>query len=329
MNEKIVTICIPLYNCENTISNTLDSLLKQTYKHIKIKVFDNQSTDNSSNIVKKYAEGHVNIYYELNEENLGAEGNFTKCIQNAEGDFTGIFHADDVYYSTIIEEQVNYFEKFDVVFVASHSYEINRDSKIIGTRLIPKELDVENVVVKKNHLRNLIFKYANFITCPSVLVRTEVYRESIKAWNIKDFGTSADLDVWLRLNKIGSMGFINKPLMEYRLAEESYSYRISKVRTTRHDLFKVLDKERNLNEKELQYKKFLEFKDITLRIINILRKKDMNSLIPEYHGNILSCLKLGVASKWHAKIFIVGLFIFILRPFLKKSVRKFVGVILG
>ena len=328
MNRQ-VTICIPLFNCEETISKTIDSLLNQSYEKIKIKIFDNRSTDKSGEISKEYAEKYDHIEYYLNEENLGAEGNFTKCILSAEGDYTAIFHSDDIYYQNIVKEQVEAFFDEDVVAVCTHANEIDRHGNIIGKRLIPDELSKSVNKIKKDNLRSLVFKYANFITCPSVMVKSDVLRNKIRSWNIEEFGTSADLDVWLRLNKLGSFIFLASPLMGYRVAEQSYSFRIAKTRITRHDLFKVLDREEGLSKQEYKFKNFLEFKDVTLRTINLIRSKKHDVELPKFRYRILSHFKISFYSKWHMKIFIVGFIIYISRPLLLRPIRKILGHILG
>ncbi len=140
--------------------------------------------------------------------------------------------------------------------------------------------------------------------------------------NIEDYGTSAELDVWLRLKRMGAIVFITKPLMGYRLAEESYSHRLAKVRTTRHDIFKVLDSEKSLTYKGIKYKDFLEFKDISLRIINILRKRDYDNEIPVHNYSIGTYFKIGLESKWHLKIFIIVFMVYLVRPFYNRTTRK-------
>ena len=329
MEDKLVTICIPLYNCENTISKTLDSLLNQTYQNIVIKIFDNQSTDRSGEIAKSYADNYESISYIRNKENVGAEENFTKCIANAEGDYTGIFHSDDIYSPTIIEEQVAAFLKNNVNCVACHANEIDEEGNIIGSRMIPSELRGKLNIIKKNKLRSLVFKYANFITCPSVLVKSDVYRDKIQYWNIREFGTSADLDVWLRLNKLGDMAFISKPLMGYRLALQSYSFRIAKSRITRHDIFKVLYKEIDLSKEEKSDLDFLELKDNTLRSINILRSNSYNADFPKLEISIFSLLGKSFQSFWHFRIFAISVVVQSTKPLLFKNLRKLLGSIRG
>ena len=97
--NKLVTICIPVYNGQRTIGATLDSLVSQSYKNIKIKVFDNCSTDNTQNIIKEFVEKYSNVSLHVNESNLGGEGNYNKCLEACEGDYSGIYHSDDKGYN--------------------------------------------------------------------------------------------------------------------------------------------------------------------------------------------------------------------------------------
>lgn len=62
IQQPLVCICIPNYNNEKTIAETLDSLLNQTYKNIIIKVFDNASIDKSRQIIEMYASRYPNIH---------------------------------------------------------------------------------------------------------------------------------------------------------------------------------------------------------------------------------------------------------------------------
>ena len=322
-NEK-VTICIPLYNCENTIAKTLDSLVNQSYENIRIKIFDNQSTDRSAEIVKGFVDKYSQIEYFYNEVNLGAEGNFTRCIQAAEGDFTAIFHSDDIYFSSMVEEQVNVLlNDSDVGAVACHAQEINENDEIVGERYIPSLLKKKDkYIFKPKELRSFVCKYSNFITCPSVMIKSSLLKNEIQTWNGDDFKSSADLDVWLRINENSRFAFIAKPLMGYRLAQESFSFRIAKLRTYKHDMFLVLESIENKTLEELEDSYFLEFKDITLRIVNIVRSKKLDEDLPAFDYNWHVLFKKSFFSLWHMKFFVIGLIIFMIRPLLTKQNRS-------
>lgn len=289
-----VTICIPTYNSEASIEETLKSILAQTYPDITIKIYDNASTDKTLEIVKQFSA----IEIITSETNIGAEANFTRCIQGAEGEYTAIFHADDVYVPTIIEKQIKAFEKnHELSAVCTHANEINEKGFKIGERFIPKEIK-RNQIIDNERLLELICSYGNFITCPSVMIKSKILKNNIQNWDGEKFKSSADLDLWLRVTRHGKMKFLLEPLINYRVASISTSYNLKRARTHRHDIFLVIDAYRNLIPSRLKRKiTFLEMKDLALRKLNAMKQ---NSFIyDKLNGGALSVVKSCTHSKWH------------------------------
>lgn len=304
-----VIASIPSYNSASTIKETILSLNSQTHPLDKIRVYDNQSTDNTRELVKELMSSISNLELIVNETNLGAEGNFTKCIAEASQDLCLIAHADDVYHKDFIKSAVEVFvNNQDVVATFCAANEINDRSEVIGKRFTPEELKKDSIaIMDREKGMSLFYRYGNFVTCPSVIARSSVFREKIRIWDGKTYHTSADLDVWMRLLEHGSMAFINKDLINYRVAEASYSYRIAKIRTTKHEIFRVLQGERykNYANKFQNNLNFLLNKDHANRFLNILRKKD-KELIRSYQWevsfNIFKIIKISLSSLWHLKM---------------------------
>lgn len=303
-----VVVCIPCFNAEATIARTLDTIVNQNFPLMKIKVFDNISTDRTTEIIKNYASKYPNIELHINEKNLGAEGNFTRCIQAAEGDYCAILHSDDLYEPDFISHSIKAIESSSgAVASFCNAYEINQNETVIGERFFPQEMSTNEVkALNEKELMALVFKYGNFITCPSVVVRSEIYKNQIKHWNGEKYKTSADLDVWMRLVQFGSIVGIKEKLMRYRVAEASYSYRIAKKRITRHDLFLVLDefvKNKKISKEDEENLYFLNLKDQSLRSLNIIRTKNKDVFFPnEYRVSFPFVLKKLLSSKWHFKM---------------------------
>ena len=109
MENPLVCICIPCFNADKTIVETLGTLRKQTYLNIEIHVFDNASTDTTVECVKKIADKRIQIH--LADGSSGdPESNFTRCLNLGRGDYTAIFHADDLYDPSIVEKEVKILE---------------------------------------------------------------------------------------------------------------------------------------------------------------------------------------------------------------------------
>jgi len=110
-NTPRVTIGIPVYNGEEYLASTLDTVLQQTYSDFTIIIADNASTDRTQEICADYAERDARIQYIRNPENVGASGNYTKCFEPAKTEFFRWQNADDPIEPTLLERCVKALDK--------------------------------------------------------------------------------------------------------------------------------------------------------------------------------------------------------------------------
>ncbi len=235
----LVCVCIPTYNAALTIQETLASILGQTYLNLVVHISDNASTDETLNIVESFKDPRVTIH--RHEFNVGGEGNFNRCIQYAEGEYSSIFHADDVYEPEMVATQIRCLEEnTQVATVFAEAKTIDASGVVTG--LIGKSfngddnLDLYDFVT----LFKSILKRGNFVVCPSAMFRTDVLKNEIQRWRGDLFKSSADLDVWLRVSSKHYVAFLKKPLMKYRVDNNQFSNRV-RLRTTQADFFLVTD----------------------------------------------------------------------------------------
>lgn len=238
--SPLVCVCVPAYNASSTITETLHSILDQSYKNIIVKVIDNASTDDTVAKVKKnISDTRVSVF--VNNENIGGENNFTRCIEMSEGEYTCIFHADDVYHRHLIEYQVSYLEsnpKSGAVF--SDAFLINENGVRIGCQGNFGRVKGEGITYNLSQIFKGILKYSNFFICPSAMMRTKICRNEIMIWNGSAYKTSADLDVWLRILKSHEIGILPNPLIDYRISNNQGSVDL-RGRVDRADMFLVID----------------------------------------------------------------------------------------
>jgi len=113
-----VSILVPVYNRANLIIETLISAANQTYKNIEIIVVDNKSTDNTYELIQKFAETHPNVKAFQNEENIGLVRNWRKCLDYVTGEFVKILFSDDLIAPSFVERTLPYLtDHEDVGFV--------------------------------------------------------------------------------------------------------------------------------------------------------------------------------------------------------------------
>lgn len=274
---KTVVIAIPARNSAATIRPTLDSALAQTYRELRIVVVDNASEDDTAAITREYSARDSRVELKTFSDLVSAEENFNRCLALAEGALVAILHADDVYEPEMIAEQVAFLDRHpECAIVFTHANTIDSKGTVTGERFFPRELRGTNVILNFEDLRSLVVKYGNFITCPSALMRSHVVGFELRGWNGKDFGSSADLDLWLRVAQRAAVGFISKPLMRYRISEHSFSVALQKVRTVRHPMFKVIEShlDGELDPITKWRMRFLEAKDASLVALNHMKRNE-------------------------------------------------------
>lgn len=234
-----VCICIPTYNSALTIQRTLTSLLNQTYENHIIHISDNASTDSTLEIIEAFKSEKIVIH--RHHENIGGEGNFNRCIAYAEGTYTSIFHADDLYHPTMVEEMVHFLENHqDHGAVLCAANLIDENDSLMGKLSLPDAQSQPYLSFAFGALFRAVLKHSNFLVCPSAMVKTDIYKHHIQKWDGSRFKTSADLDVWLRISQVEKLAVLSKPLMSYRISTGQYSERLRK-RTFRSDMFLVLE----------------------------------------------------------------------------------------
>ena len=91
--EEIITVIIPIYNASKYLSQCLDSVLSQTYKHLQIILINDGSTDDSLAICELYGEKDKRIMI-VNKENEGVSVARNIGIKYAEGTYIYFMDAE-------------------------------------------------------------------------------------------------------------------------------------------------------------------------------------------------------------------------------------------
>lgn len=128
MRAPKVSIIIPVYNVEEYIELTINSLLNQTLKEIEIILIDDGSTDNSRDIIKRYSERYENIKVIL-QQNSGPSRARNRGIQEATGEFIVFVDSDDLLPEESLEIRYNTAIKQDADLVIGGTYKFNSKRK--------------------------------------------------------------------------------------------------------------------------------------------------------------------------------------------------------
>ena len=180
----LLTVIVPSFNQGSFIARTLDSILTQDYRPLEVVVVDGASTDETVEVLKRYAGRHPELRW-ISERDSGPADAVNKGLALAKGEVASIQSSDDIYYPGALTVAMSAFRDHpDCGFVIGHYCGIDLDDNVLYTDKLP-EFSWE-----------AYFGLALCIPQSSIFFRMSVAREA-GGWNGKYF--SCDIDYWLRL----------------------------------------------------------------------------------------------------------------------------------
>lgn len=197
-----VTVVLPVYNHENYVGKTLDSMLAQDYSDVRIIAVDDGSTDSSSAVLDSFRH-RIQV---LKTDHRGPAAARNAAIQAADSDFIAFMDADDLCEPERLRLSVEKLEKenFDLVATSMRFVDTN-GAPLPGIWTCPPEAtnDMWGSLLERN-----------WIGTPTVTVR----RKALDAagWFDEAFSHSEDYDLWLRVGAEHRIGFIETPLIHCR-----------------------------------------------------------------------------------------------------------------
>jgi glycosyltransferase involved in cell wall biosynthesis len=238
------SIVVANYNNSNFIEECINSLNSQTYKNIEIIFFDDNSKDNSVDVIKNFTNVKIiqnkiqTEYGSLNQMNA-----FKKSVHLSTGDIIFFLDSDDYFKKDKVEKIINYFLE-------------HKNKKIVfDFPTIIKENEKFNVK-KKNNVFNTYWGYIHPTSCISI--RKEFINEIFhKTVNDKFTDIWLDLRVLLFSKYLSKYNTINENLTFYRQFEGNISSKFKrfkrlwwKRRSEAHDYFFYFMKINNLEVKK-------------------------------------------------------------------------------
>ena len=147
METPLVSIILPLYNSELYISQTIESIIKQSYTNWELIITDDCSFDNSYEIVKSYSAIDKRIVLFKLDKNRGAGYARNYSIKNSNGRFISFCDSDDQWKPNKLKTQLKYMMKHKYHFTCSAFDVINEKGKYIETIHPPEKLTFNKLLV--------------------------------------------------------------------------------------------------------------------------------------------------------------------------------------
>jgi glycosyltransferase involved in cell wall biosynthesis len=135
-----VTIAIPVFNGDNYLAETLDSVFTQTFQKFEVVIADNGSTDGTERICQDYAAKDMRIHYYRSDVNLGVTWNYKRVVGFSSGEYLMYLAHDDKLAPSFLEQCVAVLDTHpDVVLCYPKAIEIDTQ----GNALYKKEQFLE------------------------------------------------------------------------------------------------------------------------------------------------------------------------------------------
>jgi glycosyltransferase involved in cell wall biosynthesis len=247
MNKPIITVITVCYNSENKIKATIESVLQQHYDNLEYIVVDGGSTDNTIDIIKRYASKFNGDMRWISEPDEGVYDAMNKGIRKSKGDWIVFINAGDSFYSKDI---------LNKIFINDNDI-INND--VIYGKVNVKYSDQQEKIVSPEDLNEI---WKGMVFChQSSFIRSKVMKKYMYDLS---YEISADFDFF------------------YRLFNQNYSFNEVDYVISNYEFEGISnDRIKNFYEKKeivlssnpkTAYKLFYTFKIIDIRIRELLKK---------------------------------------------------------
>lgn len=208
---------MPAYNAGNTIYESIQSVLAQTYKHFELIVVNDCSSDNTKGIVENFIRSDSRIKFIDKVVNEGVASARNTGLDHAQGEFVAFLDSDDLWCEDKLKKQVELLNEYPNVDVTYTEY----------FRFIDKDFS-QKVSIPKGYTDYRLLLKGDFIANSSALYRFKKFRDIRQ----KRIGAE-DYLFWLEIfdhENVKGLG-INEPLMYYRVADKKESLSSNKIKS--------------------------------------------------------------------------------------------------
>jgi|GEM_PF-986679 len=207
-----ISILLPVYNGEETIADTVKSLLQQTYSDFELLVCIDGTNDRSEEIVRSFDDSRIKIL--KNEKNAGLGRTLNRLVYNADAEtkYIAMAEQDDFYYPDRLQQQYEYMEENADCGLVSGIAEHYDGEKVLfsfpGILTSGKNYPDD---LRENFLLN--YRYMIKVTNSCMMFRKKVHVDNGLYFSMHYPSISVDWSYILRFSLVGKIKGLNIPLV--------------------------------------------------------------------------------------------------------------------
>ena len=205
----LVSIIIPYFKKRKYILDTINSVLRQTYKNFEIIIIYDDQDKNDLSFIKKFTKLDKRISLIINKKSLGAGLSRNNGIKRCKGKYVGFIDADDMWKKNKLELQIKFMKKKNCQISHTNYEIINKEHKVLSHRTA-RDFNSINELIKSCD-----------IGLSSVIAKKEIFKGECFFADLK---TKEDFVLWLKiLKKNIKICALKKDLMYWRKLDNSLS----------------------------------------------------------------------------------------------------------
>lgn len=212
VTKPLVSVIMPVYNCENYLHEAIKSILNQTFHDFEFLVIDDYSSDNSTNVIESFKDNRIKLIKK--NSNTGISDTLNLGLKYALGKYIVRMDADDISSPLRIEKQINFLESNPEYILCASNYNIIGSNKII---ILPEESEDIKLTLIDNCC----------IAHPTVVLRKKTLEINNISYS-KDAEPAEDYNLWIELINFGKFYNIQDNLLSYRIHQKQISQKRKK-----------------------------------------------------------------------------------------------------
>ena len=210
IKEPLISIVKNCYAGEKDLKFALESVIKQSYKNCELIFWDNNSSDNSIEIAKKFKDPRIKIFKSKEHTNLGKARK--NAFSNAKGDYLAFLDVDDIWEKDKLLSQIKQFEDKSVGISFSNTYFFSKK------RIETLYKSTQRI---KYSSKDLIINYP--LSLESIMLNIKQIKKLDYDFD-ENFSHISDFDLIVRLSTISKVNYLNAILSGWRIHGKNESF---------------------------------------------------------------------------------------------------------
>jgi teichuronic acid biosynthesis glycosyltransferase TuaG len=260
MENDLVSVIMPAYNAARYISDSIESVLKQSHKNLELIIVDDGSTDNTLPIIQKFNDRRIKYFTQINS---GVAAARNRGLTEMKGNFFCFLDADDLMPENSLSSRLNVFkEKPHLTIVGGAQEQRNENlSELIVTQF---------PIYEGNPMRELARLNAEcFINCGTWLIRKSPYEtyQFPLGWT-----HSEDLAFFFSISEKALLGTTQEIAQIYRRVSSSAMSNLKGLENGYWQFYKLVKASNKIESSDLYY---LKRRILRIMLLSYLRQFDL------------------------------------------------------